>query len=68
MIKVIRISGCFECPHHGKCSAWKSLTRGQRVTLTISNNIPHDMMLKNCPLDDETPTQDNCSVNDVERD
>ncbi len=67
MIKVIRISGCFECPHNGKCSAWKSLTRGQRVALTIGNNIPHDMMLKNCPLDDETPTQDNCSANDVER-
>lgn len=48
--KIIEVTACSNCPFEGKCSAWKPLTRMQRVTLMTSNSVPHDMMLEKCPL------------------
>lgn len=49
-IRIIEVTCCADCPFHGKCKAWRNLTSKERVTLTISSSIPHDMMLKDCPL------------------
>ncbi len=52
MSKLIKVSSCGNCPHNGTCAAWTALTRKQRVTLTISNSIPHNFILKDCHLEE----------------
>ena len=48
--KMIVVDSCTNCPHGGNCVAWKSLTKIQRVTLSIDNSIPDHFILKGCPL------------------
>jgi hypothetical protein len=55
--KQIIIDSCQECPFECGCEAWKNLTRKQRVTLTISNSVPQNFILKTCPLEDLTNEQ-----------
>lgn len=57
MSKVIKVSCCADCPFNMKCEAWYALTSKARVYLTISNSVPHDMILKDCHLEDEIELQ-----------
>ena len=52
MKKIIVIESCQECPLIGKCKAWKSLTKSQRVQLAISNTTPTKFILAKCHLED----------------
>ncbi len=51
--KVIKVSCCADCPFNMQCKAWKKLSSKQRVYLAISHSVPHDMILKDCHLEDE---------------
>jgi len=53
MSKIIKVSCCADCPFHGKCKAWKKLTKQERVILTFGASIPQDFLLKTCHLEDE---------------
>ena len=55
--KQIIVTDCQSCPFDSNCEAWKKLTRKQRVTLTISNSVPQNFILKTCPLEDLTNEQ-----------
>lgn len=52
-MKIIKVISCDDCPYNGTCKAWKSLTRKQRVIMTISTSVPQGFILKNCHLEDE---------------
>ena len=58
IIKIIKIESCQTCPYEGKCEAYKSLTRKQRVMLSIGNNTPTDFILAKCHLADEVNSDD----------
>jgi len=57
MTKAIKIENCQTCPHEGKCKAWTSLSKSQRVQLAIGNNTPHEFILAKCHLDDELKSE-----------
>jgi len=50
--RIIRVNSCNSCPFNGECKAWSELTRKQKAYLLLSNSVPHNMMLKNCPLEE----------------
>lgn len=52
-MKIIKIKSCSGCPYHGKCKAWKKLASQARLLLAISNRVPNDFILKDCPLEDD---------------
>ncbi len=52
-MKVIKVASCQDCPHEGKCKAWKKLTREQRVMLSIGNSTPATFTLAGCHLEDD---------------
>jgi len=58
-MKIIRVSACSGCPHNGGCKAWKRLNSAQRVNLTFGVGVPHDFILKDCPLDDDPDAETN---------
>ncbi len=56
--KIIIVTGCnTNCPLRNTCQVWKKLTPNQRISLTIGVNIPHDFILKDCPLEDAEPQE-----------
>ena len=59
IMKIIRVKSCETCPYYDTCKAWKSLTRKQRVSITISMRTPKDFMLKACHLEDDPESKGN---------
>ena len=51
-MKIIRIDDCMKCPFYGKCKAWLSLSRKEKVALTIGVGLPK-FILKDCHLEDD---------------
>jgi len=51
-VKIIKIESCQSCPYEGKCKAWTSLTKTQRMVLAIGCNTPREFILDKCHLDD----------------
>lgn len=49
--RFIRVTCCADCPKNGERSARKKLDKKQKVFLTLSNSVPVDMMLTDCPLE-----------------
>ena len=49
--KIIIVDCCGNCPFNGKCDPWLRLTKTQRVTLYLGNNVK-PFILKGCPLPD----------------
>jgi hypothetical protein len=49
--KMIIVDCCDNCPKIGECDPWRSLTREQRVKLTIGVGVGR-FILKGCPLPD----------------
>ena len=47
--KMIVVDCCDNCPFRGECQPWKSLTRKQKVTLSIGNSVK-PFILNGCPL------------------
>lgn len=48
--RFISVTCCAECPLNGTCSAWSKLDSKQKTFLNLSNSVPVDMMLTECPL------------------
>ncbi len=57
--RFIRVTSCNECPLDQNCKAWKQLTKQQKVFLNLSNSVPVNFMLTNCPLEQFETEQDN---------
>jgi len=58
-MKIIKVTACNNCPFEGQCKAWKSLTRAQRLQITIGNSTPHNFILAKCHLDDDPDAETN---------
>ena len=47
--KMIVVDSCDNCPYHGKCEAWRSLTKKQKFSLLCGVGLK-SFILKGCPL------------------
>ena len=47
--KMIVVDSCENCPYHGKCKPWKSLTKKQKFSLTCGVGVS-SFILNGCPL------------------
>ena len=49
--RFIRVTCCADCPLNGECKAWKKLDSKAKTFLNLSNSVPVDFMLTDCPLE-----------------
>ena len=58
-MKIIEVTSCQECPHHGLCGAWGKLTANERFAINYGVGMPVNFILAACHLKDApSPVED----------